>query len=221
MDSATYDALGLSTPFEGKTGGLGRNPSGSGFLNINGSTELTQAAAAVRNGPSEAEYSAEQGLYPLPPEAAETQVPKGALTEHMRWAESTVFPDTERDVWIYVSANCHSSNNGPAAALLIIQDGKSYLKHDGLVRTTTILDNMTASGALPPVVAVFLEPGRRLHPPAGEVSVGPVSKDDEFCIQNEKSCIKNEEFCVLNDELYRTAMGSSSTTRRGPWSRTR
>ena len=172
MDSATYDALGLSTPFEDKTGGLGRDPSGSGFLNINDASELSPAQAAVRNGPSPAEHAAEQALYPLPPAAAEadSDVPKGSLSEHMSWVGSAVFPDTERDVWIYASANC--SSDGPAASLLVIQDGKSYLKHDGLVRTTTILDNMTASGALPPVVAVFLEPGRRLHPPPGEVSVG-------------------------------------------------
>ena len=55
---------------------------------------------------------------------------------------------------------------------LVVQDGKSYLQPDGLVRTATILDNMIASGALPPTVAVFLEPGRRLHPPAGDPSVG-------------------------------------------------
>lgn len=63
MDSATYDALALSTPFEDKTGGQGRNPSGSGFLNINDDSELSPERAAVRNGPSNTEYTVEQRLY--------------------------------------------------------------------------------------------------------------------------------------------------------------
>jgi enterochelin esterase-like enzyme len=172
MDSATYDALGLSTPFEDKTGGKGRNPSGSGFLNINDGSELSPERAAVRNGPSDAEYAEEQRMYPLPPEATvEPSVPTGEIKEYMGWAQSTVFPDTERDFWVYVSAS-YSDENDRSSSLLVVQDGKSYLKPDGLVRTTTILDNMVASGALPPTVAVFLEPGRRLHPPIGDPSVG-------------------------------------------------
>ena len=71
-----------------------------------------------------------------------------------------------------------------------MQDGKSYLKPDGLVRAATILDNMTAAGALPPTVAVFLEPGRRLHPPAGDASVGAdgagdIVDDAQRSVQNQ------------------------------------
>jgi hypothetical protein len=187
MDSATYDALGLSTPFEDKTGGLGRDPSGSGFLNINDDSELTPERAAVRNGPSVAEHALEQELYPLPPDATvQPGVPAGELTEHMRWAHSTVFPDTERDFWVYVPASSYS-DTGTSCSLLVIQDGKSYLKLDGLVRTTTILDNMIASGALPPTVAIFLEPGRRLHPPAGDASVGPDGAGDNIVDDAQRS----------------------------------
>ena len=171
MDSATFDALGLSTPFEDKTGGQGRNASGSGFLNINDDSELSPERAAVRNGPSDVEKAKEQRLYPLPPEATrQLGVPAGEIREYMRWAQSTVYPDTERDFWVYVPANCDDRDT--SSSLLVVQDGKSYLQPDGLVRTATILDNMIASGALPPTVAVFLEPGRRLHPPAGDPSVG-------------------------------------------------
>ena len=95
MDRAAYEALGISTAFEDKLGG--RNPSGSGFVNINDDAPLDPAAAAVREGPSEAEYAEEQRLYPPPPEASVVEgTPTGTVTELLRWSESTVYPDTER-----------------------------------------------------------------------------------------------------------------------------
>ena len=168
MDRAAYEALGISTAFEDKLGG--RNPSGSGFVNINDDTPLDAAAAAVREGPSEAEYAEEQRLYPPPPEASVVEgTPTGTVTELLRWSESTVYPDTERDIWIYVP---HQHDTGAAASLLVVNDGKSYLNPEGLVRTTVILDNLIAAGSIPPTVAVFLEPGRRRHPPPDDPSVG-------------------------------------------------
>ena len=45
-------------------------------------------------------------MYPLPPEATvQPSVSKGEIKEYMGWAQSTVFPDTERDFWVYVSAS--------------------------------------------------------------------------------------------------------------------
>ena len=42
-------------------------------------------------------------------------------------------------------------------------------------------------------------------------AVGPVSKNDEFCIQNEEFCIQNEEFCFKNDEFCRLVKQCQAT----------
>jgi enterochelin esterase-like enzyme len=113
--------------------------------------------------------------------------------------------------------------------LLVVQDGKSYLKADGLVRTATILDNMIASGALPPTVAVFLEPGRRLHPPVGDPSVGADGAGDivddaqrslesdtiserygQFLLEDILPCIRQFAPNITNDPRRRALMGVSS-----------
>jgi enterochelin esterase family protein len=59
----------------------------------------------------------------------------------------------ERPVWIYTPANW---NRGKPYPLLVIMDGDSYTT---LVPMPTILDNLIAAGAIPPVTAVLIGNG--------------------------------------------------------------
>lgn len=78
--------------------------------------------------------------------------PKGTVTQMPVW-KSSVFAGTTRDWWVYVPAG--NSAEKPAC-LTVVQDGKWSHRYYPVV-----LDNMIARGEIPPMVAVFLEPGTK------------------------------------------------------------
>ncbi len=85
---------------------------------------------------------------PQPWLAARAGGPAGTVERHQ--FHSAVLGN-ERDVWLYTPPGA-----GPAGAplpLLVLFDGKQYV--DWMAAPTT-LDNLTAAGRLPPVVAVFV-----------------------------------------------------------------
>ncbi len=86
-------------------------------------------------------------------------VPEGKLTAMPPW-KSKVFPGTERDWSVYVPAQYKPDGS---AALMIFQDGHDYQNRSGAWGVPTVLDNLIAAGEIPPMVAVFINPG---HDPA-------------------------------------------------------
>ena len=108
-----------------------------------------QAARAQRAGELE--------KYPLPPEAHKAEgVPAGTVTHHEAW-QCQEFAETTRDFWVYVP---HQYVPGTAAKLVICQDGDGYLDPEGEIRVTVVLDNMIASGEIPPTIGLFIRPVR-------------------------------------------------------------
>jgi enterochelin esterase-like enzyme len=94
--------------------------------------------------------------YPVPPEAVPAPgVPAGKI-EPLQWKSAGVYPGTLRNVWIYTPASYRPDGS---AALMVFQDGHAYLKKDGDFKTTLVLDTLIAAGQLPPMVAVFIDPG--------------------------------------------------------------
>ena len=81
-------------------------------------------------------------------------VPQGAITrfEH----RTDLLPGTLREYHVYVP---QQHDGRTPADVLICQDGHIYMKDDGPCRATVVLDNLIAAGELPPIVAVFVEPG--------------------------------------------------------------
>jgi enterochelin esterase family protein len=82
-------------------------------------------------------------------------VPHGTVKEMPVW-KSTVFPNTERNWWVYIPAQV-TWNPATPAAVMIVQDGggaRGYLPN--------VLDNMIAKKEIPPTVAVMINPGRRI-----------------------------------------------------------
>jgi len=83
-------------------------------------------------------------------------VPRGTVTEHV-W-KSEIFAGTIRRYWVYEPAG-HDRTR--AADLLVLQDGHAYVSEDGQFRVPVVLDNLVHAGDLPPIVAVFIDPGHR------------------------------------------------------------
>src|SRR5687767_318343 len=82
-------------------------------------------------------------------------VPRGKLTD-FDWKESKVFPGTIRRCTIYVPAQYDASK---PAALMVFQDGHTYLKEDGDFRAPVVFDNLIAAKEMPVTIGVFIDPG--------------------------------------------------------------
>jgi enterochelin esterase family protein len=77
-------------------------------------------------------------------------VPKGMLTKQQFQSDLL---HNQRQVWIYTPPNFDPRKTYP---LLVVMDGESYTS---LIPMPTILDNLIAAGAIPPIVAVLLGNG--------------------------------------------------------------
>ncbi|MDA1094723.1 MAG: alpha/beta hydrolase-fold protein [Acidobacteria bacterium] len=82
-------------------------------------------------------------------------VPQGEITQ-LRLDSSRVYPNTERDWWIYVPAQYDGET---PAALMVFQDGRIYLRADGAIRVPVVFDNLIHAGEMPVTIGVFVNPG--------------------------------------------------------------
>ncbi|MFT4516258.1 MAG: enterochelin esterase-like enzyme [Planctomycetota bacterium] len=83
-------------------------------------------------------------------------VPRGKVTEHV-W-RSAVFPGTIRRYWVYVP----KQYDGKAkAAVMVFQDGHTYVSESGDFRVPIVFDNLIAAGVMPVTVGIFLNPGHK------------------------------------------------------------
>ena len=93
MDFSSYEASGLNRP-----------PPRS--VNGRSSDEIVQSLAVPEDG----QYNPCAEAYP------NEFVPRGSLTRMRDWSESNIYPDTKRNISIYVSDGCASSGVEPAFA---------------------------------------------------------------------------------------------------------
>lgn len=84
-------------------------------------------------------------------------VPAGTVTSH-RWDDSKVFPGTRREYHVYKPAQYDDSK---PTAVMVFQDGHSYVNPSGDFRAPVVLDNLIHEGAIPPVVGIFINPGHK------------------------------------------------------------
>ncbi len=97
-----------------------------------------------------------QESYPIHPDSQRKEgVPRGKVTSH-RFADSHVFPGTERDYFVYVPAQYDASK---PAALMVFQDGKNYVNDNGQWRVPIVFDNLIHRGEMPVTIGVFVNPG--------------------------------------------------------------
>ena len=92
---------------------------------------------------------------PGPDTQRRDDVPRGAILQGV-CAPGAVYPGLEHDYRVYVPAQHDGTVD---AALMVFLDGARYLGPE--IDVPAVLDNLIADGQLPPVVAVFVEPGAR------------------------------------------------------------
>ena len=80
-------------------------------------------------------------------------VPKGAVTRHVL-APGKFFPGTPHNYQVYVPAQC---DPGRPLPFMIFLDGGGYAGDN--VRVPVVLDNLIAKRDLPPMAAIFIDPG--------------------------------------------------------------
>ncbi len=84
-------------------------------------------------------------------------VPQGRV-EKFEFTNSSIFPGTRRDAWIYIPAQYDSAK---PAALMVFQDGATYVSKTGDQRVPIVFDNLIHRGQMPVTVGVFISPGDR------------------------------------------------------------
>jgi sugar lactone lactonase YvrE len=80
-------------------------------------------------------------------------VPKGALSAHTL-APGKFFPGTPHNYQVYVPAQYDASR---PTAFMIFLDGTGYAGNN--VRVPVVLDNLIAKRDVPPMIAIFIDPG--------------------------------------------------------------
>jgi enterochelin esterase family protein len=84
-------------------------------------------------------------------------VPKGKVID-FEFANSKIFPGTKRNIHLYIPANHDPKKE---TAVMVFQDGHTYVNPKGEFRVTTVFDNLIASGEMPPVIGIFIDPGHK------------------------------------------------------------
>ncbi|MCF7786433.1 MAG: hypothetical protein K9N47_09935 [Prosthecobacter sp.] len=90
-------------------------------------------------------------------------VPQGKL-EKFVWKTSAVFPDTVRDVTVYLPAGFKP---GEETCLMVWQDGSRHVDPNGSSRASVVFDNLIHKKEMPRTVGVFIDPGRMKKQPPG------------------------------------------------------
>jgi enterochelin esterase-like enzyme len=83
-------------------------------------------------------------------------VPVGRV-ESFEWAESVIYPGTTRTVRIHIPAQY---SPGEPAALMVFQDGETYLDPNLDARAGIVFDNLIHAGQMPVTIGVFVDPGQ-------------------------------------------------------------
>ncbi len=101
-------------------------------------------------------------------------VPQGKVEKHT-WQSSKIYSGTVRDFWIYVPAQYKP---GTPAALMVFQDGASFVNETGAWRVPVVFDNLIHKGEMPVTIAVFIDPG--VVPPLAEKAMGRYNRSFEY-----------------------------------------
>ena len=85
------------------------------------------------------------------------RIDKGQVIDFI-FASSKVFPGTSRKIHLYIPAQYDAKKE---TAVMVFQDGHTYVNPNGDFRVTTVFDNLIAVGDMPPVIGIFIDPGHK------------------------------------------------------------
>ncbi|NKB98600.1 MAG: esterase family protein [Pseudomonadales bacterium] len=142
MDLTTYQALQLDQPTPAEVNGRSNN----------------DILAALK-------HPSDEGYEPCAESHVITDVTKGSFEKIRGWTDSTIYPETSRDIATYLPPNYE----GQELRILICNDGAGYSALSGPVRVTHVLDNLLARGEIAPTAAIFVNPGQ----PEFDIEISP------------------------------------------------
>ena len=162
-----------------------------------------------------ATYGFSQEEYKHGPDSERQQgVPKGTVTKHV-W-ESKIYANTTREYYVYVPKQYDASK---PAALMIFQDGHSYVNEEGNFRVPIVFDNLIHQGKMPVTIGLFINPGHHMDAPTPEspwrASNRSVEYDDmsdtyaKFLLEEMIPELK-KEYNISDDPKMRAVCGLSS-----------
>lgn len=151
-------------------------------------------AAAQEAKPKAAAAKPPAESYPVHPDAVRKEgVPQGKLTQMPKWADSKVFPNTERDWWVYVPAQYDGKT---PACVMVFQDGAGVIGEKGDWRVPVVFDNLIAAKQMPVTIGIFINPGN-------DVSKNPPPKPGEKAPARRGASNRSFEYDTLSDAYSR------------------
>ena len=100
---------------------------------------------------------ADDSEYKLGPDSERQEgVPQGEITKDI-W-KSDIFEGTIREYFVYVPAQYDGST---PAAVMVFQDGHTYVDEKGQFRVPIVFDNLIHKEEMPVTIGVFINPGHR------------------------------------------------------------
>ncbi|HXN21799.1 MAG TPA: alpha/beta hydrolase-fold protein [Candidatus Dormibacteraeota bacterium] len=183
------------------------NVAGPAMVEISG-TDLWFALGQMRTGTSHSFYYTVQGarfggrtdVAAYGPDSyPHARVPQGKLSEKLLHT-SKIYEGLQSEYWIYVPAQYDPD---VAAALMVWQDGASYIKRDSDgIRVLDVLDNLIYEKKIPLMIGIFMSPG--------DISNAPSSKTYEFVNTFSKSTgrtlkdsMRSVEYDTVSDRYAR------------------
>jgi enterochelin esterase-like enzyme len=151
--------------------------------------------------------------YQLGPDSQrQRDVPRGTVSKHF-W-KSHVFPKTERDYWIYVPEQYTPEE---PAALMVFQDGGTYVDENGQFRAPIVFDNLIHRKEMPVAIGLFINPGK-LPPqkPKGQPRSNRGFEYDSLSDQYARFLLKemlpelSKQYKLADDASARAICGMSS-----------
>jgi len=92
--------------------------------------------------------------YPLHTDSIRKEgVPRRTVTKHI-WKSPKIYKGTIREYYVYVPHGAPKD-----AALMVFQDGHSYIKDGTDFKVAIVFDNLIHQGKMPPTVAILINPG--------------------------------------------------------------
>ncbi|MDF1755144.1 MAG: alpha/beta hydrolase-fold protein [Verrucomicrobiales bacterium] len=150
-----------------------------------------------------------EGPYPVDPDnEKQAGMPQGRVTNH-EFSGSEIYPGTTREYFVYTPAQYTKEE---PVALMVFQDGKGYLKN-----VPTVFDNLIHKKAMPPTVAVFINPG--VVPETSEDVLARYNRSFEYDAVDDRYArflieeilpVALKDINVTSDPNLRAICGSSS-----------
>lgn len=156
----------------------------------------------------------QEGPYKTDPASVrKPDVPRGKIIR-AKFANSKVFPGTERDYAIYVPKQYDPKK---PACLMVFQDGIGFLNERGPAKTPIVFDNLIHSGEMPVTIGLFINPG--VIPAQNEKAQARYNRsleydaiDDRYAkfLVDELLPVIKKDYAISDDPNDRGICGSSS-----------